>query len=78
MHKRFVAIYPQLRYIGRNLCEGGQLLGGSLGEMGVEYVLVRLSSGKSGEEAYMQGGGTEGGRAVVTHRTSELIGINLN
>ena len=46
--------------------------------MGVEYVLVRLSSGKSGEGAYMQGGGTVGGRAVVAHRKSELIEINLN
>lgn len=45
----------------------------------MEYgLLVRLSSGKSGEEAYMQGGGTEGGRAVVAHRKSELIEINLN
>ena len=77
-YKRFVAIYPLLRYVGRNICEGGQLLGGSLGEMGVEYVLVRFSSGKSGEGAYMQGGGTVGGRAVVALRTSELIGINLS
>ena len=45
--------------------------------MGVEYgLLVRLSSGKSGEEAYMQGGGAVGGQRLLligSQSSSELI-----
>ena len=41
-------------------------------------VKARLGRGKSCKGAYMYGGGTEGGRAVVAHRKSELIGINLS